>query len=183
MKRDIDWDQYPALSNDIHWGVVKARYVCDDELDEGLVSNVTILPFAGDRCVIFQVADGSWELPGGTLEPGEGYMDALRREVREELGAELESFRLIGQFHCESSALGPFRPHIPHPRFVRAVGYGDVRLAFEPLNPEGAEQVIAVETVELDEAVRRFVQNGRDDIADLYRLAYACRKRDREEAD
>lgn len=58
-----------------------------------------------------------------------------------------------------------------------------MRLAFEPLNPEGAEQVIAVETVELDEAVRRFVQNGRDDIAELYRLAYACRKRDREEAD
>lgn len=180
MRINTDLSAYRALSNDIHWGVVKARFDFDENIDESKVSNVTILPFTtGNRCVVFQVADGSWELPGGTLEPGERYLDALQREVREELGAELESYRVFGQFRCESSSKTPFRPHIPHPRFVRLVGYGDVSIVGQPLNPEDGEQVIAVEAVELDEAVKRFEETGRQDIADLYKLAFAIRQQDR----
>lgn len=38
---------------------------------------------------------GGWELPGGKVEPGERPRDALHREIREELGVEIELGALV----------------------------------------------------------------------------------------
>src|SRR5260370_2561278 len=37
-----------------------------------------------------KVYSGYWEFPGGKIEPGEPVAEALRREIREELGIEIE---------------------------------------------------------------------------------------------
>ena len=41
---------------------------------------------------------GWWNLPGGGLEYGETVDDGLRREVREEIGCDIEVARLIGVY-------------------------------------------------------------------------------------
>ncbi len=171
----ITKDDYPTLSGLIDWDIVKAHFRLGNVTNESLISNISIIPVVGEQYVMMQVESGKWELPGGTLEPDEPYMDALKREVKEELGAELVSFTAIGHFLCHSAADQPFRSHIPHPDFIRLVGYGEVNIVGAPLNPPDGETVIAVEVVPIEEAVRRFEEIDRYDIAELYRLAHHMR--------
>lgn len=170
----------PALSNDIYWQPVTARFQAITQLaliDESLISNVSIVPMVGDQVVIMQLEDGRWELPGGTLEEGEHYLKALEREVMEEIGGTLVDYHIFGYFQCISSAEVPYRPYIPHPSFIRLTGYGQVQLDHQPLNPPDGEQVAVVEVVSIEEAVKRFEQTGRQDLADFYRMGYYIRLR------
>ena len=48
------------------------------------------------RILLIKTAKAGWELPGGRVEPGEDFITALTREVREETGCEIEVGRLTG---------------------------------------------------------------------------------------
>lgn len=49
-------------------------------------------------CVKHSYGDKRWSLPGGGIEDGETVMEALKREVREETGFEVEPDKLIGSY-------------------------------------------------------------------------------------
>lgn len=172
-----DLSAYPILRSPINWGSVEARFVWQQDYPIELVSNVNIVPIVGDQYVIIRLMNGRYELPGGTLEPNETILDGLKREVIEEVGSELIDYRVVGYFHCISHTEKPYRPHIPHPQFVRLFGYGEVQINGEPTNPLDGEQIATVELVSIHTAIERFESGGRYDIANLYRLAHDVRNR------
>ena len=173
MNNMIDITHYPDLFAPPNWGIpVIARFELLREVPpQNLISNINVVPFVGDKCVIIRVANTYWEMPGGTLEPDEPYLDGVRREVLEEAGARLLDFHPFGAWDCQSQAEKPYRPHLPHPHYYRLVGYGDVEIIGAPLNPADGEQVTSVDVVTVEEAANRFHSIQRGDLADLYRLA------------
>jgi len=52
------------------------------------------------RVLLLERGDGGslWGFPGGAIEPGESAVEAVRREVREEIGLEVEPIGLIGVY-------------------------------------------------------------------------------------
>jgi ADP-ribose pyrophosphatase YjhB (NUDIX family) len=51
-----------------------------------------------DRALLVRERERGWELPGGCVEPGETLEQALRRELREESGCEVEVGPLVGVY-------------------------------------------------------------------------------------
>ena len=135
------------------------------------IANANLVPRMDGGWATIRLKDGSWDIPGGTLEPGEDYLGAIRRELMEEAGAQLISFRLIGAWQCFSLADKPYRPHLPFPEYYRVVGTGKIKIVSAPENPPGGEEIIRVESVPLGVAAARFIAAERDDLAELYRLA------------
>lgn len=68
-------------------------------------------------------AAGHWEFPGGKPEAGETHEEALRREIREELGAEIS----VGQRLATGSFAQPSRKVTVHFFAARLTG-GEPRL-------------------------------------------------------
>ena len=70
--------------------------------------HVDALVARGDEILIMKRAmgmmTGAWYVPGGSLEHGESPEDAVRREIREETGLEVEDARLFRVWHYQPSA-------------------------------------------------------------------------------
>ena len=88
---------------------------------------------------------GQWEFPGGKADPGEAFDAALRREVREETGLEIEITGLAGATAFETPEVNVVLLCLE----ARATG-GKVKLSEEhddfawvPLNDLSQRQIVA----------------------------------------
>jgi len=167
-------EKYPHLFCKVlwEWGPIRAEFKqLYTEPPHNLIAHVNLVPRIGNNWVLLKHKSGNWDIPGGTLEPGETYKSALQRELLEEAGAELGSFQILGAWHCISMAEKPYRPHMPFPEFYRLVGYGQVELKVAPTNPPDGEQIAEVECVPLKKAIANFQSCQRYDLAELYQFA------------
>lgn len=77
--------------------------------------SVSALIFDGERVLLaHRRAIDWWNLPGGALDPGETVDEALRREVREETGLDVEVDQLIGVYSkpLKQEVVLSFRCHV-----------------------------------------------------------------------
>jgi len=92
-------EEYPHLFCEVlwEWRPIRAEFKqLDTEPSYNLIANINLVPRVDNDWLIIQHTNGNWDLPGGTLEPGETYMETLQRELLEEAGAELRSFQILG---------------------------------------------------------------------------------------
>jgi len=162
--------KYPHLFKEVlwEWGPIRARFIALQSAPAEKISNVNIVPRINGHWVVLQHKNGEWDIPGGTLEPGEIYTETIERELLEEAGARLIFFQIVGAWHCHSLAEKTHRPHLPFPEFYRLVGTGEIDIIQSPTNPSNAEQIIKVARVDLQTAIDNFLSCGRDDLAELY---------------
>jgi len=103
----------PVYAKTAWWGLVQPR---TSERAPLVVHQAVVL---SERGVLLSVRSDlrGWELPGGNAEPGESGEEALRREVREETGVEVEVERLSGVYRRSG-----FRPHTARVYRCRPLG-------------------------------------------------------------
>lgn len=103
---------------------------------------------------------GSWSLPGGLIEVGETVEEAVRREVREECGIEVEVGPILGVFEpVHNDPDGRVRYH-----FV-VLDYLAHYVAGEPRAGDDAAEIMwctpgDLAGVDLNPATRRMIERG-----------------------
>jgi 8-oxo-dGTP diphosphatase len=87
------------------WGLMAPRF---SEHEPLVVVQAVVLSGEDEEILLTVRADvRGWELPGGNLEPGETAKQALRREVQEETGLDVEVGGHVGDYTRTG-----FRPHV-----------------------------------------------------------------------
>lgn len=132
-----------------------------------LIGNAYIVPKIGPNWLYILDETGRIQIPGGKKEPGETVSQILAREVREESGAEIINYSLIGGWYTFIKNSKPKFPHLPFPYMYMIVVTGEVKIVTDPI-----EKVSVIEKP-LMEVVSELRSQGRKDLADLYQFSSA----------
>lgn len=148
-------------------------------VDDGIVNRCHAIAVVDDpgapvaltpqtRILVCESVQGWRFLPGGTREPDESVTDLVARELREEAGAEVRGpIRLAGGWRAESHNATPYRPHLTHPSSIWGMALVAAERVAAPTCPPGGEQIIAVHTLAVVDAIRWL----NDSVDDLHAVA------------
>ena len=170
--------RFPVLSGQegqVRPGVHFRRF--DDDLASSVCGSSYVIPFVSDsHCLMTRRANGKWVLPGGTLEHGENWEEAGRRELLEETGCVPENLHPIGMYYCVSRNGRPTLSHVPHPVHVRVVSWANVvRNTDERSDPDPRSKIVEVRAVHFSQATELFGPESAD-FGELYRFAYDLKR-------
>lgn len=130
---------------EMQWGQQPVRLTarrCLTLADDAPVTSVHIVAFHGERVLVVRDRKGVHGFPGGRLEAGETYEEALAREVYEEARAHLKpNYRLFAALKIEYPERIPGRTYL-HDFSYMAMYVGSVR-ALEPIGHDPAGIITA----------------------------------------
>jgi len=153
--------QWPE--GDVDW----AFETCDDDPDDGIITNVRVVPFVGDDCLAIRIVNGDVGFPGGTREQGEAWSNTAIREVMEECGAKVQSLHPFGLFRCRGFGRD----------FCHIITWADVTRVGPPTNPQGGEEVVEVLKAPPEEMAQLFAERGHAGMGEVFLLAAELRAR------
>ncbi len=159
------------------WLALREDRILRPRSGEGIYSvlerldSLTVIPRAADGAIYlvrqfrYPVGRHSWEIPAGTLEPGEDPLTAARRELREETGLTAAHWQCVGDFW-------------PAPGFCNQVShtYLATELTHGEQEPEAIEEDLTVRAfspAEIDALIRSGELMDGLTIAALYLLRLA----------
>lgn len=108
-----DSAQWPGgITLDVH------GYLSAESPPAELVSSVRAIVLREDSVLIMTNLDGDYILPGGRVEKGETFEEALRRELLEEAGVEFTLMGRIGFMHLRHTSPKPENYPYLYPDFI-----------------------------------------------------------------
>ncbi len=111
---------------------------------------------------------GKWSVPGGLVEVGEKVQDAMVREVKEEVGFDVEAVKLMDVADTITlDSNGRVQYHFVVVNFVARIVGGELKTATDILEARWV-RVDEVEKVDLTESFRAFFEKHK---AEIVRLA------------
>jgi 8-oxo-dGTP pyrophosphatase MutT (NUDIX family) len=147
----------------MHWGQQPVRlsaWRCDQLPTDAPTTSVHIVAFHGERVLVVRDRKGVYGFPGGRLEAGETYEQALAREVYEEARAHLKPhYYLFAVLKIEYTERLPTRVY-HHDFSYMGMYVGNVR-ALEPIGLDPAGIVTARDLFHCDQCTRFLPEHDR----------------------